>query len=448
MKWHLVFLFTVMICGFIGSLSSTSMAQPVIDNTIPEPMPMATFSEAETVNFLIFGTATSNIHNPGMTDMVMLISVNREAGSASMMSIPRDLWVYAPGVDDDKAMMKLTSVYYYGEVSGMEGGGLTLLKDTIRYNLGIDVDYYAHVNFDGFLRIVDQLGGIRIAVDCVIQDWRLKSPELDKHVADNYEMVTLPIGIHWMDSDTALWYVRSRRTSTDIDRGRRQQDVMRALWRRIRSQDLLSQLPSLWDQAIKYVDTDLTLGDTLGFVPFALNIDADRIQPIVFKVGEHIKLALSPAPEYRSILVPERENLITLMQDFVTPPTENELTRGHMTVSIVNASGIDELEYLAADRLAQEGFATVVIEENTHYRQYSSIYDYTGQEKGSPLPTLKRVLRVTDEGVVIEPMAERETDFKVYVGSQYAYWSCTRPVIQPRMVYQGGEWQPEEVIDP
>lgn len=413
-----------------GVIMLTLALTPVYaQDTIPAAMPLVDLGTDDILNFLVFGTATDNPSNPGLADMIMLVSVNRTAGSAAMLSIPRDLWVYMPGLD---RMMKLTSAFYEGEVYQLEGGGVQALKDTIRYNLGIEVDYYAHVNFTGFLNIIDTLGGVDIAVDCVIRDWKLKERHLDKRVEEHYEIYELPIGLHTIDADTALWYVRSRRTSSDLDRGRRQQDVMRAMWRKIRAGDLLSQLPNLWDQVTKSVDTDLTLPDVLGLVPFALTIDADRIAPFRFKMSTHIRNAYSPAPERAAILAPEREAIIDLMQQFVTPPTANQISRAALRVGIVNASAFETLPYVAADRLAQEGFIPVILDEPARAKQYTSIFDYTGTEKGSPIPVLQKVLRVTDDGIVIEPDPNREYDYKILLGSSYGFWSCTRDVIQPK----------------
>lgn len=397
------------------------------DTDIPQPMPLVTTGD-ETLTFMLFGTATDNPNNPGLADMVMLVTIDRAAGSAAMLSVPRDLWVYAPALD---RMMKLTAVYFEGEMHRLEGGGVGLLKETLRYNLGIEVDYYAHVNFTGFLNIIDTLGGVDVAVDCIIRDWKLKERHLDKRVAEHYAIFTIPIGLHRMDADTALWYVRSRRTSTDLDRGRRQQDVLRAMWRRIRAGDQLTRLPTLWDQVTRVVDTDLTLPDVAGLVPFALGLEPERIAPFRFRMGTHIRNALSPAPERAAILAPDREAVIDLMQQFVTPPTANQVSQAALRVAIVNASGFESLVYVAADRLAQEGFVPVLVNEPTRYRNYTAIYDYTGQTKGSPVPALQRVLRVTDEGVIVQPDPDRAYDYKIFLGNSYAYWSCTRDVIQP-----------------
>ncbi|HEX2622268.1 MAG TPA: LCP family protein [Phototrophicaceae bacterium] len=405
-------------------------AQPTVDGSIADPMPAVELpADNDITMFLLFGTATDNPNNPGLTDMLMLVAVNRTTNSISLLSIPRDLYVYIPGHD----MKKINTAYYFGETEGYEGGGIALLKEVIHYNLGVDIDYYAHVNFTGFLNIIDTLGGIDIAVDCTIRDWKLKERDLNKLEADNYEMFMLPTGLHHIDADVALWYVRSRKTSLEMDRGRRQQDVLRAVWRAIRQEDLLSDLPTLWNQATSYIDTNLTLTDVLGFMPLASAIDVDHVNAYRFKLGKEVSNAFSPAPEQAWILVPDRDAVHALLQQFVTPPTPNQIQRTGLRIEIVNASGFDNLEWVAADRLRQEGFSPVIVQEATRYRNYTSIYDYTGVTKGSPIPDLEKVLRVTDDGIVSEPDANRTADYRIYLGSSYLFWSCTRDVIQPKL---------------
>lgn len=423
---RVLLIFTLIL--FCGAASASIHAQKEVDGSIPDPMPLVTVPD-DTVIFLLFGTATDNPNNPGLADTIMLVALHPNANAATLLAVPRDLYTYVPGHE----MRKINTTYFYGETEGVEGGGVQMLRDAIRYSLGLEVDYYAHVDFTGFLSIIDTLGGIDIAVDCTIRDWKLKSRALNKLVPENYEMFTLPVGIHHIDADVALWYVRSRKTSTDIDRGRRQQDVLRAIWRTVRTRNLLTDLPALWDQAAPYIDTDLTLPDLIGLLPVANAIEGNRLTSLRFKIGEHVQNAWSPAPERAAILNPDRDKVQALIQQFVTPPTANQIARAGLTVQVVNTSGVEDLEWVAVDRLAQEGFIPEVIQENSHYRNYTSIYDYTGVSKGSPLPDLQRVLRVTDDGVVLEPQADRAADYKIYLGNSYLYWSCTRDVIQPRI---------------
>lgn len=414
------------------------IAQPRLDDTVaPAIEPIDVPDDVDI--FLLIGAGNNSLEEKaGLTDMLMLVAVNRATNTASMLHIPRDYWANVPGF----GMHKINQAFYLGETHEVEGGGIELLKQTILYNFGLPVDHYAAVDFNGFLGVIDQIGGIRIAVDCIIQDWKLKERDLDKRVADNYELFTLPIGVHTLDADTALWYIRSRVTSSDLDRGRRTQDVLRAIWRKVRSEDLLSSLPALWDATSHYLYTDLTLGDLLGYVPFALNIDADRIEQYRFRMGPHIKNALGPAPDYQSVIAPaDLAAIRELVVDFVTPPTRNQIALAQLRIEVINSGGVDGMATVAVDRLSQEGFAPFIGTEPTHYRDFTAIYDYTGQERNSPIPTFIRLFRVTPDGVIVQPDPNRTVDYRIYVGNTYSVWACTRNVIQPK-------WPPDPTPTP
>jgi LCP family protein required for cell wall assembly len=411
-------------------------AQPVVDEGVNEAVPLLDIPDTTDV-FLLAAFGDSNAATPSLTDVLMLVAVDSATNTVSLLHIPRDLWVNIPGFGMDK----INTAYYSGETHKVEGGGIETMRKTLIYNFGLDFDHYALMDFTGFLGVIDQIGGIRIAVDCIIQDWKLTERNADKSLEENYEIFTLPIGVHTLDADTALWYVRSRKTSSDLDRGRRQQDVLRAIWRAVRAENTLESLTALWNSTSKYVITDLTLPAALGYAPLALSIDPDRIEQYRFKMGTHISNALSPAPTFSSILKPEWEAIHELMRDFITPPTGNQVALRGLRIQVINAGGINGMATLAADRLAQEGFSAEIITEATYEREFTAIYDYTGQEKGSPLPTFQRLFRTTAEGVIVQPDPNRTVDYKIYVGSSYSYWACTRNVIQPK-------WPPDSTPTP
>jgi polyisoprenyl-teichoic acid--peptidoglycan teichoic acid transferase len=407
-------------------------ATPVVEPTlasdeIPDPMPMVDEGTDDIVNILLIGAATRNPNNPGLTDSLMVVSANRTVGTVSIVSIPRDLYVYEP----EFGMYKINTAYFYGEENSVEGGGIGLLIRTIRYNLGLNIDFYARVDFTSFGKIIDAVGGIDITVDCAIRDWRLKSPELDIHVEDNYEIFTLGAGFYHMDADTALWYVRSRKTSSDLDRGRRQQDVIRALWRQIRAQGVLENLPTVWGQVTETVATNLTLADVIGMGPLAATVDTSDIEYYTFRQKHEINNAYSAAGQ--AVLVMDREAVAELMQNVVLPPTASRVRATRPKVAVVNASGVENLDRVVADRLELEGFDTEVIYEAANPRNYNHIIDYTGATKGNPIGLIQDTLSVTDEGVEIQPDPDRQYDFKVFVGTLYLNWTCTRDVIQPNL---------------
>ena len=121
-----------------------------------------------------------------------------------------------------------------------------------------------------------------------------------------------------------------------------------------------------------------------------------------------------------------------LVAFFVQPPTRSRLGAEPPTIGIINTTGIADLAYIAADRLELEGFRTTILNEPPGVpREYNKIIDYTGADKGSLLPLLQRVLRVSDEGVQIEPDPQRTVDFRLYIGWRYQFTACTWPIRQP-----------------
>jgi len=179
---------------------------------------------------------------------------------------------------------------------------------------------------------------LEVSVDCAISDWRLKSPELDPAVEENWEYYTLPIGPKRLTPYMALWYVRSRKTTSDLDRGRRQMDVLRAMWYQARQQGLFAQVTQLWPEAVEIIETDMTLTDVLSLVPLAITLDMSNIARYSGVRGVHYIPYVTPG-DGRDVVLPNREALLPMIADFLTPPTDNRLGRNLASVEVVDASG-------------------------------------------------------------------------------------------------------------
>ncbi len=110
-------------------------------------------AEANLFNILVLGSDTANSANAGRTDAILIASINRSANTVSLLSIPRDLFVYIPGW----TMQRMNAAFGFGEHNGYQDGGYGLLRDTIRYNLGIGIDAYARVDFNGFVDVINAL---------------------------------------------------------------------------------------------------------------------------------------------------------------------------------------------------------------------------------------------------------------------------------------------------
>jgi LCP family protein required for cell wall assembly len=390
---------------------------PVVE--IPPRMPLME-DDDEIVNILLLGSDTS-VGGIGRTDVLIVVSINKRANSVAMWHLPRDLFVYIP----NHTMDRLNLAFALGVQAEYPGGGFGLMKETFLYNFGIELDHYARVDFTDFMTIVEELGGLEVSVDCSIEDWRLISPELDPTVEENWERFTMPIGRQKLDPYMALWYVRSRQTTNDLDRGRRQMEVLRAMWQQARQQGLFEQVTELWPQAAEIVDTDMTLTDVLEFVPLAMELDLGHIARYSGTRGEHYIPFVTP-DDGRDVSLPDREKLMPLIQNFLTPPTENRLGRQAVTIEVADATAWNiGFDLVATDRLGWEGFSAAPVgQEPGLVKDLTVIYDYTGQTKGSALDDLKRILRVQDAEVVSQPDPNRTFDFRVEVGRAYGYNSC------------------------
>jgi LCP family protein required for cell wall assembly len=239
-------------------------------------------------------------------------------------------------------------------------GNVDLLKQTILYNFGIPIHYFARVDFNGFQQAVDAIDGVDITVSCRLQDWRLKSPELDIEVEENWEQFTLEPGVYHMDGDLALWYARSRLSTNDFDRGRRQQKLLRAMLSQGVDLGLISQVPALWNTFQNSVETDIDIGRLLQFAALAPSIRENGVQNL-YIAGKTQPWIVPTNGANVHLPIWEGSGMMeeTLRRLFL-PPALNKATRPPIYVEIINVSENPDFALLAADNLAWYGFVPVI----------------------------------------------------------------------------------------
>ncbi|MBZ0278623.1 MAG: LCP family protein [Anaerolineae bacterium] len=405
-------------------------SDPDFNQAAPTAIPtrMATIDRHgyDIVNILLLG-GDGELTNDNITrtDTMIIVSVNRTTGTVAMLSLPRDLYVYIPGW----TMQRLNLAYTHGEQVGWTDGGFGLMRQTLFYNLGINVHYYALVSLSGFKEVIDTLGGVDVAVDCAIRDYPLISapPPPDAIKADDSNLYTLPVGYYHLDGGSALWYARSRGNSDDFDRGRRQQQILRAAWRAARDTGLLANLPNLWSQGTQVIKTNMQLEDVLGLLPIALNLDTTKIES--FRFGRLYHTTPWTAPDGSNVQLPNGDAVMELMNDFYQPPTESQLVIESARIAVYNGTGNANWDRVAAERLAWDSYNAFAAgsADRTDYTD-TVIIDHTGQTKGSNLYDIASVLNVRPENIIDAPDPNRTADFEIIIGSNYN--SCTFGVIQ------------------
>jgi len=183
------------------------------------------------------------------SDALMLATLNEKEKSVKLLSIPRDSYVYIPerGYSD-----KITHAHYFGGVSS------TL--ETVEELLDIPVDYYVKMNFDAFMDTVDALDGIEVDVPVTFTEQNSK---------DKKGAIHLEKGLQTLDGEEALALARTRKIDNDIERGKRQQLVLKAIMDKAVSAKAITKYTSLMEAVGDNMTTDLSFSDIQSFLTYA-----------------------------------------------------------------------------------------------------------------------------------------------------------------------------------
>ena len=207
------------------------------------------------VNLLLIGVDSNE--GSHRSDTIAFVSINLEAKTIKLLSLPRDTRVQIT----DHGWQKLNHAYAYG--------GVKLLQETVINYLGLPIHYYAVVNYDSFPRIVDLLGGLEINVD--------KRLYYVDRAGGLY--IDIPKGPQRLDGTKALHYVRFRNDALgDIGRVKRQQVFMHALLEKIYSPEILPKLPQLVREAIAMIETNLPPSQALQLASYLMEGEQEAAQ--------------------------------------------------------------------------------------------------------------------------------------------------------------------------
>jgi LCP family protein required for cell wall assembly len=253
-----------------GNPGQTSTFEQQTVNTSTQD---ARLSQTKPLTILLLGTdARPDDSGPTRTDAIVLVHLDPQSGKVSMLSLPRDLWVKYPGGLGEG---RINGAYAIGEMTYGPGGGPALAKATVGRLVDLKVDHFVLINFQGFKTLIDRLGGISINVPTAINDSR--------YPTDDYRTIEVNFRKGWqtMNGERALMYARTRHADSDFGRNQRQQQVLMAIFERIRERGLLQQLTSLDDYtgALRgYVQTDINRGKMIDLASMARVIDTSDIR--------------------------------------------------------------------------------------------------------------------------------------------------------------------------
>ena len=177
----------------------------------------------------------------GRSDTIILTTFAPRQPYLGMLSIPRDLWVTIPDYGENR----INTAHFFAEADN-PGRGPDAAMHTIRQNFGVDLQYYVRVRFDGFLDLVDLMDGVSVELPVTMSGY--------------------PAGLHQLNGEQALAFVRDRSGSDDFYRMQRSQIFLKALLKRMLEPDVWRALPELLPLVISMVDTNIppTKWPTIG----------------------------------------------------------------------------------------------------------------------------------------------------------------------------------------
>jgi LCP family protein required for cell wall assembly len=264
--------------------------QLITPTATPTPDPLASYS------ILLMGYGGGKHEGGLLTDSIMLAKIDPRSQEVSLISIPRDLWVPMPINGEELVFKKINEAYAIGsddkkypnkkaEYTGSAGGG-EMAKKVIENIVGFKIDYFASIDFDGFVKIINILGGVDVKIvrsfddpfypieenindTCDKSDEEMKALEatmsgekLEQQYLCRYETLHFEKGKQHMDGVTALKFARSRHATNDggdFNRSNRQKLILTSIRDKIINIGFVSKIIPTIQTLTRHIKTDVNI---------------------------------------------------------------------------------------------------------------------------------------------------------------------------------------------
>lgn len=405
---------------------------------VPAPLPEV---QEDRTNILLVGIDRRGKKTWGTrADTIIIVTVDKTNGTAGMLSIPRDLQIPIPGNGEDR----INTANVWGYANDYPGGGPALLKRTIEVNFDIPIDHYIMVDFRGFEKIIDTLGGVDVDIPKTLHDTKYPDPKPgDPHA---FKTIHFNPGMQHMDGIRTLEYARSRMSTSDFDRAKRQQQILVAIRDKALTLNLIPKLPTLAATMMDNVKTDMTLDTMVALAALAPQIDMGNVKqavlekPLVYGYRRPSDGAAVQLPKW-DLIRPVVDDLFSAPiqpQQVVevkptptpAPPTPTptlapvqieelqDLAREGARVAVQN--GTSEPNYAArvAAMLMEKGYQIVEFGDADRLDYANTvIVDYT--EKVYTLERLVEKFQVAPENLRHSPNLRSQVDIRIIVGEDF-----------------------------
>jgi LCP family protein required for cell wall assembly len=412
--------------GSPGPGESNSPDQSLGPSVSGEPVPQ--WDGKERLNILLVGVDEQG--GGFNTDTMITVSIDPTTNQVVMFQLPRDtvdvpvppgpaqgVWgsVYGQKINSYAAWAIGRPDIYPG--GSREARGLNGLKAILGNLYGLDIKYYVEVNFDGFKRVVDALGGVTINVQIPVLDDNFPQP------GGKRLRLYIPAGVQHMTGAKALEYARSRKSSSDFERGARQQRVIVSIRQQLDINSVLRNIETLAGAIGASAKTDIPRELVPQLLGLANRVDTRSIRSVIFTPPYYQVECLS-CPPRGYIITPRIGRIRAAVEEaFRIDPNFAEardaLAAEGAELWVLNGSGRQGEASRLAEYLSYVGLAATAPNQrpDTSGRPKTVVRAYNGAEERFPL-TVAALREVF--GVEVEPMTDAaiRVDFVIITGQQ------------------------------
>jgi len=329
----------------IDSPSPTDTPPPVQGSDLPDAT-IPPWDGTDRLNILLIGSDQRPGDGTYNTDTLIVVSIDPVTKQVAMFSLPRDstniplppgpLANAYGGVYDRKINSLFTATRGRGDLvpGTSKTRGYNALKMVLGNLYKLDIKYFVEVNFTGFKRVVDAMGGVTINVQVPVLD--------DNYPSDTGRSarVYIPAGIQHMTGAEALVYARSRHGSDDFDRGARQQRVLTSIREQANVAELIPRIPELLAAFKSTVKTDIPQSQLAKLAGLASTVDTKNIRSYVFSYPRYGSQILAPIYKYLPDVTKIRSTVANAFKvDPQLEDTRAAMAEENAQVWILNGSG-------------------------------------------------------------------------------------------------------------
>lgn len=364
------------------------------------------------VNILLLGVGDKGHDGENLSDTIMVLSYDVATKQVAMISIPRDLYVKI----GEYGSAKINAAHAYGEYYKYQGGGPALAVQTVSQVLDIPIHYYARVNFTGFKDVVDAVGGVDIEVTEDLYD-----PFYPADDGLGGKDLYIKKGMQHMNGTMALRYARSRETTSDFDRARRQQQVLVAIKTKVMSTDTLlnpQKIISLANALGTNIKTDFDLSYAQRAIDLFKKVDTAKIKNLVFDNSETGLLTDDSSDTAGYMLIPRAGlyNYKALQAAAKNIFADGTVATEGAKLAVLNGTSTAGLASKAADTLRTQDFNVVTVASaDSQAYAVTTIVDGTNGGKPNTVAALEKLLNAKAE----EGTTESGIDITVTIGKDY-----------------------------